>query len=85
MSQNINWEKVARALLHPTQIQILDALNEAPAPRSALTLAPQLQEAQQFVEYHLAVLEQASVLQKVGVEQRRGVPAVLYVLAGQDE
>lgn len=58
----------ARALLHPTRTELLSLLDE---PRSAATLARELHQPRQRINYHLRELEQAALVELVE-ERRRG-------------
>ncbi len=66
----IDDPSAAVAVLDPLRARILGALRE---PGSASTVARDLGESRQRVNYHLRALEERGVLREVGHRQRRGL------------
>lgn len=80
--RSINWEKVARAKVHPVQIAVLDLL----AMDQGRVLSPneisfELQEPLGNVSYHVGVLVGDGLLRLVEIAPRRGALEHYYGLS----
>lgn len=72
-SQQIPWEAVAKAHLHPLRLSILELLTvDGGRPLSPNEMAFELQEPLSSVAYHVGQLRTKGLLKVVREEQRRG-------------
>ena len=83
MTTSINWEKVARAKVHPTQVAVLDLLGmDLGRSMSPNEMAFELQEPLGNISYHVKELAKAQLLELGDTAQRRGALEHYYRLAG---
>lgn len=66
---------VLQALSHPTRVAILDRLRD---PASAASVAREIGQPRQRINYHLKELEQAGLVEQVGEERAGNFVASLY-------
>ena len=79
---SINWEKVARARVHPTQVAVLELLEmDRGRALSPNEIAFELREPLGNVSYHVTQLAEAGLLELVSAEPRRGALEHYYALA----
>lgn len=64
-----------QALSHPTRVAILEALRE---PASAASVARDIGQTRQLVNYHLKELEEAELVRRVGERRKGNVFETLY-------
>jgi DNA-binding MarR family transcriptional regulator len=78
----INWERLARARTHPTQIGVLELLTidngRAMSPRE---MALELQEELGNVSYHTTQLAKSGLLELAATTPRRGAVEHFYRMA----
>lgn len=78
---SVNWERVARATVHPLKIAVLDALAERGGEkRSPNELAIQFGESVNTVAYHVRSLADAGLIKCVDTRQKRGATEHFYGL-----
>jgi DNA-binding transcriptional ArsR family regulator len=79
MPEPIDWKLVARATLHPMQVEIL----EAAAARDRLSPVQfrQADDSVSRVAYHFRALKNAGLLEPAGTAPRRGATEHFYRLA----
>jgi hypothetical protein len=77
----VNWELIARTLVHETTIAVLEAIYEARAPISAVQIARDRPEALGVVAHHVRKLHAAGLIVPAGTRQRRGAVEHLYRVA----
>ncbi len=75
----LDWERIARTTMHPTQVAVLREL--APAEASPNDLAERLGEPLGNVSYHVRRLQSFGLIELVRTAQRRGAIEHFYVLA----
>lgn len=76
MSQ-INWERLARANTHATQLRVLERMLEV-GEASPKRLSDELGERLGNVSYHMKELADAGMIELVRTEPRRGAVAHFY-------
>jgi predicted ArsR family transcriptional regulator len=74
----VNWERLARANMHPLQADIIAHGVETGERFSAKTLADEWEIPLPNIAYHLKVLRKAGVLKTAGTEPRRGAVQRYY-------
>jgi DNA-binding transcriptional ArsR family regulator len=80
----VDWERVARATLHPTKVAVLDALaQDRGRVMSPNELSKELGEALGNVSHHVKSLFELGLLEAAGTEPRRGAVEHYYRLAGE--
>ena len=78
----INWERLARAKAHPTQISILELLSiDNGRAMSPNEMAFEMQEPLGNLSYHAAQLAEIGFLELTATEPRRGALEHYYRLA----
>jgi len=78
----IDWERLARARTHPTQISILELLTiDNGRAMSPNEMAFELQEELASVSYHTTKLVEIAFLELTATEPRRGALEHYYRLA----
>jgi|tagenome__1003787_1003787.scaffolds.fasta_scaffold20333379_2 DNA-binding transcriptional ArsR family regulator len=78
----LDYEALAKAALHPLQVQILERAAKAPEERfSAVELADEFDVKLPNISYHVRVLGERGLLKKAGTKQRRGAIQHYYKLA----
>lgn len=77
----VNWEQLAKARLHPTQVKILEALDRETEPRSPVWLAKGLGGDIGNVSYHLRFLRKLGAVEMVRTRPVRGAVEHFYELA----
>ncbi len=79
MAGSVDWSRVAKTTLHPTQVEIL----EAAAVRDRLSPIEFCSngEAVSRVAYHFRALRRAGLLEQAGSATRRGAVEHFYRLA----
>lgn len=81
-SPAIDWERVARARVHPLQISVLELLTiDNGRAMSPSEMAVELQEPLGNVSYHASTLADAGSIELVDTVQRRGALEHYYRLA----
>jgi DNA-binding transcriptional ArsR family regulator len=84
MTTSVNWEKVARAKVHPTQVAVLDLLQmDLGRVLSPNEMSFELRESLGNVSYHAKELEKAGLIALADTAQRRGALEHYYRLAEQ--
>jgi DNA-binding transcriptional ArsR family regulator len=78
----MDWERVARAQIHPTRLAVLEAIYEARGPISAAMIAREHPETLGVVAHHVRQLRKAGLVEQVGQRQRRGAIEHLYKVVG---
>jgi DNA-binding transcriptional ArsR family regulator len=78
--QTIDDPEALQALSHPLRVRVIDALRE---PGSAATVARQLGEARQKVNYHLKELERAGLVVRTGERRTGNFVEALYQSAAR--
>lgn len=76
----VDWEKVARARLHPMQVRVLDALAKSGEAESPNQLRLQFKVPLQSVAYHVDVLAKSGLLKLESTAPRRGALEHFYLL-----
>jgi DNA-binding transcriptional ArsR family regulator len=82
MSGQVNWERAARATMHPLALAILDIQSDGKI-RSPKDLAACVNQPLQNVSYHVRTLLSAGLLERAGRKQVRGAIQSFYVLAAE--
>ena len=79
MAGSVDWRRVAATTLHPTQVEILEAL----AARDRLSPVQFCSNGKDIsrVAYHFRALKRAGLLEAAGSTQRRGATEHYYRLA----
>lgn len=78
----LDWERLARASMHPTQLAILETLVDVDTPMSPSGLSTGLEEPLGNVSYHMRFLADRGLVRLVRTEPRRGAVEHFYVPAG---
>lgn len=79
--RTVNWERVARAMIHQTKVDILDALEEEDGGRlSPSSYGVMAGIGVGVAAYHFRGLEKAGLIRCVAKEPRRGALESFYVL-----
>lgn len=82
MPYTVNWERVARATLHPIKLGILDALaKDGGDVLSPNQMAIQFGESVNLVAYHVRKLAEAGLIECVETRAVRGAVEHFYRLA----
>jgi DNA-binding transcriptional ArsR family regulator len=79
MAGTIDWQLVARATLHPMQVEILEAA--AATDRISPVQFRQAEDSVSRVAYHFRALHKAGLLESAGTAPRRGATEHFYRLA----
>lgn len=74
----LDWEKLARAYVHPTALAILVALDDLEEPISPSMLTIAVEEPLGNVSYHMRRLETLGLVRLVRTEPRRGAVEHYY-------
>lgn len=77
----LDWQSIARATLHPTQVALLQAIAASDKARSPNELAAEIQEPLGNVSYHVRQLRTKRLVRLVRTTQRRGALEHYYKLA----
>jgi DNA-binding MarR family transcriptional regulator len=81
---DLNWESLAKASMHPLQVQILERAAATPDDRfSPNQLAQELGEKLGNVSYHVRTLLARGLLKKAGTTPRRGAVEHHYEIASK--
>lgn len=79
----MDWEKLARAFVHPLRVQIYEAISTSSKPMYSGDLVDQLENTYGGqVSFHLTALEEAGLIVLDHKERRRGATAKFYREAG---
>ncbi len=79
MAGAVDWRRVAEAALHPTQVEILEAL--AACDRLSPVQFSSNAEAVSRIAYHFRALRKVGLLEPAGSKQRRGATEHYYRLS----
>lgn len=79
----LDWRAVAESSVHPTQLAILELLEEHGGRRSPVQMAEELGERLGNVSYHVRALASAGLLRAAGRRPRRGAVEHFYRLAAR--
>lgn len=79
MAGTVDWRRVAKTTLHPTQVEILEAM--AACDRLSPVQFCSNGEAVSRVAYHFRALRKLGLLEPAGSKQRRGATEHYYRLA----
>ena len=79
MAETIDWKLVAKATLHPMQVEILEAV--AARDRLSPVQFRQQDDSVSRVAYHFRALNKAGLLAPAGTTPRRGATEHFYRLA----
>jgi predicted transcriptional regulator len=74
----MDWERIARAEMHPLRLEILEAIYNARGPVSAVMIARERQESLGQIAHHVRRLHDAGLIVPAGTRQRRGAIEHLY-------
>ena len=79
MAGAVDWRRVAKTILHPTQVEILEAL----AACDRLSPVEFCSNGQEIgrVAYHFRALRKVGLLERAGSKQRRGATEHYYRLS----
>lgn len=75
---SVDWERVARASLHPTRVGILDCFQGKPL--SPVMIAERIGEPLGNVSYHVRALAKDGLIEEVDRQPRRGAVEHYYQL-----
>jgi DNA-binding transcriptional ArsR family regulator len=78
----LDWEHIARKLVHPARAAILELLAESPRAMSPSQLAPKLGISVELTAYHFRALHKAELLVEISTRRVRGAVQHFYRLAG---
>jgi hypothetical protein len=78
------WDALVSRVLHPVQVQIIEAMRWIGRPLASSELCKVFDDAYtvSHLGYHVSALADLSVLREVGKEQVRGATKHYYVLVG---
>ncbi len=79
----VNWERLARATVHPLRVSILEVLGiDGGRTMSPSDLSRELQMPLSNTNYHVTELDKASLIELVRTRQVRGATEHFYRLTG---
>ena len=80
MAGAVDWRRVAKTALHPTQVEILDAM-AARERLSPVQFCSNGDEPLSRIAYHFRALRKVGLLEPAGTKQRRGATEHYYRLS----
>jgi DNA-binding transcriptional ArsR family regulator len=83
--KNLDWERVARAEIHPLRLKLLQAICAASKPASPTQLAAAFKEPLGNVSYHVGKLAEGGLIELSHTEPRRGAVEHFYAMASSKE